>query len=50
MGWKVGHVQLHPDGRHLAFVANAGQPGAEISALENFLPASGATGQAQATK
>ena len=25
-----GHVQLHPDGRHLAFVANAGQPGAEI--------------------
>ena len=45
-----GHVQLHPDGRHLAFVANAGQPGAEIWALENFLPAFGVIGQAQATK
>ena len=34
-----GLAQIAPDGRHLAFVATAGEPGAEIWALENFLPA-----------
>jgi hypothetical protein len=33
-----GHAQIHPDGRQIAFVATAGQPGAEVWALENFLP------------
>ena len=34
-----GHLELHPDGRQVAFVATAGKPGAEVWALENFLPA-----------
>jgi Tol biopolymer transport system component len=33
-----GHFQVHPDGRHMVFVASAGEPGAEIWALENVLP------------
>ena len=33
-----GDFQLHPDGRQMAFVAAAGEPGAEVWALENFLP------------
>jgi Tol biopolymer transport system component len=32
-------------GRHVAFVATAGQPGLEIRALENFLPARATTAQ-----
>ena len=31
--------QLHPDGRSIAYVANAGREGGEIWALENVLPA-----------
>jgi hypothetical protein len=34
-----GLVQLDPAGRRIAFVATAGEPGAEVWALENFLPA-----------
>ena len=33
-----GHFHVQPEGKHLAFVANAGEPGAEIWALENVLP------------
>ena len=33
-----GLVQIDPEGRHIAFVATAGEPGAEVWALENFLP------------
>lgn len=33
-----GHPRVSPDGRYLAFVAAAGDPGAEVWALENFLP------------
>jgi Tol biopolymer transport system component len=33
-----GFVQLDPAGRRIAFVATAGEPGAEVWALENFLP------------
>ena len=33
-----GHFHVQPAGRHLAFLANAGEPGAEIWALENVLP------------
>jgi Tol biopolymer transport system component len=40
-----GDFQLHPDGRHLAFSANAGEPGAEIWALENVLPRPGRSGR-----
>lgn len=40
-----GEFQLHPDGRHLAFSANAGEPGAEIWALENVLPRPGRSGR-----
>ena len=37
--WEEGgHFRLSPDGRHAAFVAAAGNPGAEVWALENFLP------------
>jgi Tol biopolymer transport system component len=36
--WVEG-VQVHPDGKQIAFAAQAGEPGAEIWALENFLPA-----------
>jgi Tol biopolymer transport system component len=36
--WREG-FSIHPDGRHIAFVAQAGAPGAEVWALENFLPA-----------
>ena len=37
--WEEGgHLRLSPDGRHAAFVAAAGNPGAEVWALENFLP------------
>jgi len=36
--WGNG-FSIHPDGRHIAFVAQAGAPGAEVWALENFLPA-----------
>jgi Tol biopolymer transport system component len=36
--WGEG-FSIHPDGRHIAFVAQAGAPGAEVWALENFLPA-----------
>jgi len=43
-----GLVQLAPDGRHLAFVATAGEPGAEIWALENFLPAPARKSQSSA--
>lgn len=35
------HFHVSPDGGHLAFVANAGEPGAEIWALENILPKAG---------
>ena len=38
-----GLVQVDPEGRHIAFVATAGEPGAEIWALENFLPAAKAS-------
>ena len=34
-----GLVQIDPTGRRLAYVATAGEPGAEVWALENFLPA-----------
>jgi Tol biopolymer transport system component len=34
---ESGHFRLSPDGRHAAFVAAAGNPGAEVWALENFL-------------
>jgi hypothetical protein len=37
--WDEGLFRLHPDGRQIAFVARAGEPGAEVWALENFLPA-----------
>jgi hypothetical protein len=33
-----GHVALHPDGTHVAYVATAGEPGSEVWALENLLP------------
>jgi Tol biopolymer transport system component len=33
-----GHFHVQPGGRHLAFLGNAGEPGAEIWALENVLP------------
>ena len=37
--WEEGgHFRLSPDGRHAAFVSAAGTPGAEVWALENFLP------------
>lgn len=36
--FEGGHFQLHPDGRQIAFVAAAGESGAEVWALENFLP------------
>jgi len=36
-GWGEG-FQVHPDGRQVAFAAQAGEPGAEVWALENFLP------------
>jgi Tol biopolymer transport system component len=37
--WEEGgHFRLSPDGRYAAFVAAAGNPGAEVWALENFLP------------
>jgi Tol biopolymer transport system component len=39
--WGEG-FSIHPDGRHIAFVAQAGAPGDEVWALENFLPAPGA--------
>jgi Tol biopolymer transport system component len=35
--WGEG-FSIHPDGRHIAFVAQAGAPGDEVWALENFLP------------
>ena len=31
-----GHLDIHPDGRQAAFVATAGEPGAEVWALENL--------------
>ena len=38
--WEGGHAQLHPDGRHLSFVANnAAGSGDEVWALENLVPA-----------
>ena len=40
-----GDFQLHSDGRHLAFSANAGEPGAQIWALENVLPLPGHSGR-----
>jgi Tol biopolymer transport system component len=40
-----GDFQLHADGRHLAFSANAGEPGAQIWALENVLPRPGRSGR-----
>ena len=37
--WEEGgHFRVSPDSRHAAFVAAAGNPGAEVWALENFLP------------
>lgn len=36
--WSEG-FSVHPDGRQIAFAAYAGAPGAEVWALENFLPA-----------
>lgn len=37
--WLTGEgFRLSPDGRHIAFVGNAGGTGSEIWALENFLP------------
>ena len=36
--WGEGFA-VHPDARQIAFVAQAGEPGAEVWALENFLPA-----------
>jgi len=36
--WSEGFA-IHPDGRKIAFAAYAGAPGAEVWALENFLPA-----------
>jgi len=36
--WEEGgHLRLSPDGRYVAFVSAAGNPGAEVWALENFL-------------
>jgi len=35
--WGEG-FQINPDGRSIAFVAQAGESGAEVWALENFLP------------
>ena len=32
----IGKLSLHPDGRHIAFVAAQG--GSQVMALENFLP------------
>jgi hypothetical protein len=38
--WQIGDgVDVDRAGRKIAFVAAAGQPGLEIRALENFLPA-----------
>lgn len=37
-----GGFAIHPDGRQIAFVAAAGKQGAEVWALENFLPAASA--------
>jgi hypothetical protein len=42
--FEGGHLQLHPDGRRVAFVDAAGDPGAEVWALENFLPVRRANG------
>ena len=39
--WTGDPFHVHPDGRQLAFVANAGEPGAEVWALENILPRAG---------
>jgi len=37
--WGSGEgFQVHPDGRQIAFAAQAGEPGAQVWALENFLP------------
>jgi hypothetical protein len=33
-----GGFAIHPNGRQIAFVAMAGRQGAEVWALENFLP------------
>ena len=33
-----GHFQVHPDGKHLSFVADVADPGSEVWALENILP------------
>ena len=40
-----GDFHVHPDGGYLAFSANAGEPGAEIWALENVLPRPGRSGR-----
>jgi Tol biopolymer transport system component len=38
--WSEGSFfELHPDGRRVAVIETAGKPGAEVWALENFLPA-----------
>jgi hypothetical protein len=38
--WIIGDgFHIDRAGKQIAFVANAGQPGLEIRALENFLPA-----------
>jgi Tol biopolymer transport system component len=39
--WGEG-FSIDSEGRHIAFVAQAGAPGDEVWALENFLPAAGA--------
>ena len=42
-GWVFGEgFRLRPDGKEIAFVGQAGKPGSEIWALENFLPATSA--------
>jgi Tol biopolymer transport system component len=42
--WGEG-FSVRPDGRQIAFAAQAGAPGAEVWALENFLPAQASTRQ-----
>ncbi len=39
--WYIGvHLSFHPDGRRIAFTGPGPRPGAEVWAIENFLPTS----------
>lgn len=40
-GWILpdGGLASHPNGRQIAYIGMAGKQGAEVWALENFLPA-----------